>query len=136
MIRKRKFYSSLWSSGSGTHKKGKIFRYRRFYLETRGKRQCLCLILKMLLSGIYILIDGFNVFVFQNPLINLFRKRKRFDGRGFDHILRSFVFVCRWNISIDNKSNICFCLFFLISRKIQKRVQIYQKDFLLILQIR
>jgi hypothetical protein len=114
----------------------------RFYTQRKGN---VCFwSLKVLLSGIQVLIDGFNVFVFQNPLINLLPYVNEKKGEeeevemklGFD--LQCVPFPSRWNILIVDKSNICFCLFFVISRerKKTKTCTNLPKRFLCWLQIR
>ena len=93
--------------------------------------------LKVLLSGIQVLIDGFNVFVFQNPLINLFavRKRKKKWGWNGNLIFPVCPFFRVGGIFSSPINQIFVSVYSLLSSgKKTKRVQICRTDFFCWLQ--
>jgi hypothetical protein len=89
----------------------------------------------VLLSGIQVLIDGFNVFVFQNPLINLLpyvNEKKTREGKeevemklGFD--LQCVPFPSRWNIFSSSINQIFASVYSLLSAgKGKKNKNVYK----------
>lgn len=125
---------------------------RRFLFREEEERQCLFLILKSAFIRDLYAYRWVQCFRFSKSLNKSLsyvngknQTRKWFGIRGFfpftffSFFSLSRSLVSRWNISINDKSNICFCLFALISRmkrrKIQNVYKFTKQIFLLILQI-